>query len=81
MRLIGLERFRSPESAVRDLKLAYGLADRPEEKKLVLGTLPNFSCPDAQAFAESLLEFDDIKAEAQVAVDKIKKKLEKEEKK
>jgi hypothetical protein len=79
VRLIGLERFRSPESAVRDLKLAYGLADRPEEKKLVLGILPNFSCPDAQEFAESLLEFDDIKAEAQVAVDKIKKRLEKEE--
>jgi len=81
VRLIGLERFRSPESAVRDLKLAYGLADRPEEKRLVLGILPNFACPDAQGFAESLLEFDDIKAEAQVAVDKIKKRLEKEEKK
>jgi hypothetical protein len=79
VRLIGLERFRSPESAVRDLKLAYGLADRPEEKRLVLGILPNFACPDAQGFAESLLEFDDIKAEAQVATDKIKKKLEKEE--
>jgi HEAT repeat protein len=81
VRLIGLERFRSPESAVRDLKLAFGLADRPEEKKLVLGILPNFACPDAQGFAESLMKFDDIKAEAQVAVDKIKKKLEKEEKK
>ena len=81
VRLIGLERFRSPESAVRDLKLAYSLADRPEEKKLVLGVLPNFACPDAQEFAESLMKFDDIKAEAQVAVDKIKKKLEKEEKK
>jgi hypothetical protein len=76
--LIGLERFRSPESAVRDLKLAYSLADRPEEKKLVLGVLPNFACPDAQEFAESLMKFDDIKAEAQVAVDKIKKRLEKE---
>lgn len=81
VRLIGLERFRSPESAVKDLKLAYGLADRPEEKRLVLGAVPNFSCPDAQEFAESLLEFDDIKAEVQVAVDKIKKRLEKEEKK
>jgi HEAT repeat protein len=81
VRLTGLERFRSPEAAVKDLKLAYGLADRPEEKKLVLGALPNFACPEAQQFAESLLEFNDIKAEAQVAVDKIKKKLEKEEKK
>ncbi len=81
IRLIGLERYRAPEAAVRDLKLAYGLADRPEEKRLVLGVLPNFACPEAQEFAESLLEFDDIKAEAQVAVDKIKKKLEKEEKK
>jgi HEAT repeat protein len=81
VRLVGLERFRSPESAVRDLKLAFSLSDRPEEKRLVLGILPNFACPDAQGFAESLLEFDDIKAEAQVAVDKIKKKLEKEEKK
>ncbi len=81
VRLTGLERFRAPEAAVRDLKLAFGLSDRPEEKKLVLGALPNFPCPEAQAFAESLLESNDIKAEAQVAVDKIKKRLEKEEKK
>ena len=81
IRLIGLEKFRSPESAVRDLKLAYGLADRPEEKKLVLGALPNFACPEAQELAESLIVFEDIRAEARAALDKIIKKLEKEEKK
>ena len=81
IRLIGLEKFRSPESAVRDLKLACDLADRPEEKKLVLGALPNFACPEAQEFAESLIVFEEIRPEARVAFDKIVKKLEKEEKK
>jgi HEAT repeat protein len=78
VRMIGLEKYRAPEAAVKDLKLAYGLADRPEEKKLVLGVLPNFDCPGALEFAQSLLEFNDIKAEAQAAVDKLKKKLEKD---
>jgi len=78
VRMISLEKYRAPEAAVKDLKLAYGLADRPEEKKLVLGVLPNFACPGALEFAQSLLEFNDIKAEAQAAVDKIKKKLEKD---
>jgi len=78
IRMIGLEKYRAPEAAVKDLKLAYGLADRPEEKKLVLGMLPNFACPGALEFAQSLLEFNDIKAEAQAAVDKLKKKLEKD---
>jgi HEAT repeat protein len=78
IRMIGLEKYRAPEAAVKDLKLAYGLADRPEEKKLVLGVLPNFACPGALEFAQSLLEFNNIKAEAQAAVDKLKKKLEKD---
>lgn len=77
VRMIGLEKFRAPEAAIKDLKLAYGLADRPEEKKLVLGMLPNFSCGGALEFARSLVEFRDIKEEAQAAVDKIKKELDK----
>jgi len=80
IRMIGLEKYRAPEAAVKELKVAYGLADRPEEKKLVLGMLPNFACASGLEFAQSLLEFSDIRAEAQAAVDKIKKKLEPVEK-
>ena len=77
IRLTGLEKFRSPEAAVKDLKQALDLAVRPEERKLVLGVLPDFACPDALKLAETLLADETIKAEAQAAVDKIKEILEK----
>ena len=75
VRLTGLERYRSPEAALSDLKAAFALAARPEEKKLVLGILPDFACPAALAFAESLLTDDAVKTEAGAAVERIKEKL------
>ena len=75
VRMISLEKFKSPEAAVRSLETALALASRPEEKKLVLGALPDFACPEALALAESLLNFDGVREEAQAAVEKIKEKI------
>jgi hypothetical protein len=75
VRMISLEKFKSPEAAVRSLETALALASRPEEKKLVLGALPDFACPEALALAESLLNVDGVREEAQAAVEKIKEKI------
>jgi len=77
VRMIGLEPYHAPEGAVLKLKEILGLAGRPEEKKLVLGTLPNFACPEALAVAESLLSDETVREEAQAAMDEITEKLEK----
>jgi len=75
VRMIGLEKFQSPEAAVRSLETALALASRPEEKRLVLGALPNFACPEALILAESLLDVEGVREEAQAAVEKIKEKI------
>lgn len=76
VRIIGLDKFQAPQTAVRALKTALGLATRPDEQKLVLGALQDFPCPEALALAQSLLATEGVQAEAQAAVDAIKKKLE-----
>jgi len=78
VRMVGMETYRSPEGAVKSLKEALELAKRPEEKKLILGVLPDFACQDALQLAESLLNVEGVKEEAQAAVDKIKENLKKE---
>ena len=75
IRMVGLEKYQSPETAVRSLKAALDLAARPDEKKLVLGVLPEFAGPDALALAESMLVVEGVREEAQAAVDKIKENL------
>ncbi len=75
IRMIGLEKYQSPEAAVRSLRAALELASRPEEIILVLGALPDFACPDALALAESLLNTEGVQEEAQAAVDAIKESL------
>jgi len=75
VRMIGLEKYRAPEAAVRSLKTALDLSTRPEEKRLVLGALPDFACPEALALAESLLNVEGVREEAQAAVEKIKEKI------
>jgi HEAT repeat protein len=77
VRMVGLERYQKPESAVAELKRAARLAKRPEEKKLLLGVLPRFACPEALAFAESFARDGSVKAEAQAAINKIKPRLSK----
>jgi HEAT repeat protein len=78
IRMVGLEKYQSPEAAVRSLKTALDLASRPDEKKLVLGALPDFASPEAFALAESLLTVEGVREEAQAAVTKIKKVLQPE---
>jgi hypothetical protein len=75
IRMTALERFRAPKAVVRDLGRALKLAERPEEKKLVLGRLPDFSCPEALALVGTLLGDKDVTAEAQTALDRIKAQL------
>jgi HEAT repeat protein len=77
VRMIGLEPYRSPRGATVSLKEALRLAERPEEKKLVLGALPDFACEEALTVAESLLATEEVRAEAQAAVEKISEKLKK----
>jgi type 1 glutamine amidotransferase/HEAT repeat protein len=75
VRMIGLQKYQSPQTAVRLLQTALHLSTRPDEKKLVLGALQDFPCPEALALAESLLTTEGVQAEAQAAVDKIKESL------
>jgi HEAT repeat protein len=75
LRMIRLDRYRRPESAVADLRLAYVISSRPEERRLILGALPNFACPEALELAGILLGDSAVKAEAQTAVERIKARL------
>ncbi len=77
IRMIGMEPFRAPDSAVRMFEGVLELA-RSEEKKLILGILPVFACPDAIELAGSLAGEKDVEAEARLAIKKIKEKLEKD---
>lgn len=76
VRLIGSEEFRKPEGVVASLKEAMNLTSRPEEKILILGILPRFSCPDGLQLAESLLVDNTVKAEAELAAEQIRRRLE-----
>ncbi len=75
VRIIGLERYRDPQAAVADLRLAAGFAWRPEEQKLVLGALGQFPCTDALDLATGFLQEPAVEAEAQAAVERIQKAL------
>ena len=77
VRMVTLEKYQSPQTAVRSLKTALDLAARPDEKRLVLGALQDFPSPEALALAESLLTTEGVQAEAQAAVNGIKEKLDK----
>ncbi len=75
IRMIEMEPYRSPESAVLLLKEALTWAQRPEEKKLILGILPQFACPDALKLAESLLKEKAVEEEAKEAVKQVQQRL------
>ncbi len=75
VRMVGLEKYQSPQGAVHALELALQVIERPEELKLVLGALADFPCPEALRMAESFLGLTEVKEEARVAADAIKKKL------
>ena len=75
IRMTALGKFRIPEYAVSDLKLAFEMARRPEEKRMVLAALPAFACPAALTLAKSLLNNADLAAEAKASVEAIEKRL------
>jgi HEAT repeat protein len=75
IRMAASAKFRRPDTVVAELKLAAETARRPEEKRLVLAALPDFATPEALALAQSLLRDPEVKAEAQAAVDRIKKRI------
>ncbi len=75
VRMIEMEPYRSPESAVQSLKETLAWTHRPEEKKLILGILPRFACPDALKLAESLLKEKGVEEEAREAVKQIQQRL------
>jgi len=77
IRMIGMEHYILPESAVRSLREVLDLA-RPEDKKLILGILPTFASPDALGLAELLLQEKEVEAEAELAIKKIQEKLQKD---
>jgi len=74
IRMVEMERYRSPERAVKSLQDVLDIS-RPEEKKLILGILPTFASKEALGLAESLLQEKAVEAEAKMAVEKIKEKL------
>ena len=75
IRMIEMDKFQSPEGAVLSLETALNLSSRPEEKKLVLGVLPVFSCRKALTLAESLLEDESVQDEARAAIEQIQKNM------
>lgn len=77
IRMIGMEPYRSPISAVQSFKEVLGLA-RPEDEKLILGILPTFASPEALELAQSLLQDKEVEAEARMAIEKIEEKLHKD---
>ncbi len=77
VRMVGLEKYQSPEGAVGSLQTALTLTTRPEEKILILGALPDFACPEALRLAESLHQTKGVEAEAEAAVTRIKEILDK----
>jgi HEAT repeat protein len=78
VRVVRLDRYRNPQAAVADLRLAAELSWRPEEQKLVLGALAQFPCREALDLAAGFLREESTRAEAQAAVDAIKERMPKE---
>jgi HEAT repeat protein len=75
VRMVGLEPYRAPAAATADLVKILALSPRPEEEKLVLGTLGRFPCKASLKAAESLLGDPDVAAEAKLAADRIRRAL------
>lgn len=69
--LVSLPSDRSVQENTELLSVAMELAQRPEERKLVLSTLSSFACQEALDLAKSYLQDKNLAAEAKHAVAKI----------
>jgi hypothetical protein len=76
IRMIEMEPYQPPQSAVQSLRDVLALS-RAEEKKLILGILPTFASPEALELARSLFQEKEVEAEARLAIQKIEEKLKK----
>lgn len=68
IRMAGLEEYRLANGIVDKLEKALSLAERAEERKMVLSLLPRFPCPGAFRVALSLLDDSQTQAEASLAI-------------
>ena len=75
IKMIEMEPFRRPEAAVRSLETALDLAQREEEKIMILGVLPQFACEQALELAQRLSKVKDIEKEARNALSLIQENL------
>jgi hypothetical protein len=75
IRMTAAAKYRRPDAAVDDLKLAFESARRPEEKRLVLAALPTFACAEALKLAKTIGADPAVKAEADAALKAIEQKL------
>lgn len=75
IRLTAAAKFRLPEAAVGDLKIASEAARRPEEKRLILAALPTFAGPEALELAKAIGADSTVRAEAHAAIAAINQKL------
>jgi HEAT repeat protein len=75
IRMTAAAKYRRPDAAVSDLKIASELARRPEEKRLVLAALPTFACADAIELAKTIGVDASVKAEADAALKAINERM------
>ena len=75
IRLTAAAKYRLPEAAVGDLKIASEAARRPEEKRLILAALPGFAGPEALELAKTIGADPAVKAEADAAAKAINERM------
>jgi len=75
VRMASMPGKRPAADSVRLLGEALAMAERPEEKRMVLGALPAVACPEALALAEACRSDAALAAEADKAVARIRQAL------
>lgn len=80
IRMVSLEEYRMPEAVVASLESAFTLSTRPQEKITILSILPRYACEDGLKLAEGFSNDPDVYEEAQMAIEKIKERLEEAQK-
>lgn len=80
IRMVSLEEYRMPEAVVTSFKTALALGIRTQEKIAILSLLPRFACEQGLKLAETLAQENDVQDEAQIAIEKIKERLEEAQK-